>query len=480
MLCSDGILIILRDGVLGSASGRLASASSLVTVGCRNVDDVPADVPASAAVANDDAMDVNSVLHIKKKSNIKSSKDDGDLSSACDSASNSDSDSGNFVVMDSPSTSTSLSTSISLTPFVITNGTDDFLNISMVENSISSSSSTSSSSLSHALTQIPLAIHPVKAAVDNTIQRIYTEDILGQGEERDERERQISHTISYFPTNNSNWPQNVRVNVGRNFPQNNEIEGQSRVKSRDFEEGQNDEISPAIQMLQLGSWLVKITKVELAVDIENTEYVENRGNAENSQIQNSALLLKKSDNRENCKSRIRVLQSVKDIFPGQFHYYLKVPAYCCELVVLSDQTNGGNMQLRGQKVLQSTGASSKDKNTEVVVGSKEGGNGMELESKLESDQIEQQKQKQKQQQQQLYQQQHEVEGWREETSLESPALNGIDLRLKAGLPLLVPIAFKDDVILHSNVNMLQNNGNEYLLFLEYSFVRTNPDCVPSV
>ena len=477
MLCSDGILIILRDGVLGSASGRLASASSLVSVGCRNIDVIPAS--SAVAVADADAKDVNSILYIKRKSDIKNSKDDGDLSSACDSASNSDSDSGNFVVMDSPSTSTTLSTSVPLTPFVITSGIDDFLNISIVEDPISSSSSFSSSSLSHTLTQIPLAIHPlkaVKATVDDNIQEICTEDSRGQGEGKDERERQISHTISSsVPTNNSNWPQNVRVNVGRNFPQNNENEEQSRVQSSDSKEGKNDEISPSVQMLQLGSWLVKITKVELDDYIENTQYVENRGNAENSQIQNSAVLLKKSDNRENCKSRIRVLQSVKEIFPGQFHYYLKVPAYCCELVVLSDQISSGNMQLRGQKIHQSAGASSKDKNTEVVVGSKEeGGNSMELESKLESNQIEQQKQ------QQQYQQQHEVEGRREETILEAPALNGIDLRLKAGLPLLVPIAFKDDMILHSNVNVLGNTGNEFLLFLEYSFVRTSPDCVPSV
>jgi hypothetical protein len=50
--------------------------------------------------------------------------------------------------------------------------------------------------------------------------------------------------------------------------------------------------------------------------------------------------------------------------------------------------------------------------------------------------------------------------------LEAPALSGIDPRLKAGLPLLVPIVANDDIPLDSTSEM------EHSLFrIEYAFIR---------
>jgi hypothetical protein len=50
--------------------------------------------------------------------------------------------------------------------------------------------------------------------------------------------------------------------------------------------------------------------------------------------------------------------------------------------------------------------------------------------------------------------------------LEAPALSGIDPRLKAGLPLLVPVVAKEDIPLDST------SEKEYSLFrIEYTFVR---------
>jgi hypothetical protein len=50
--------------------------------------------------------------------------------------------------------------------------------------------------------------------------------------------------------------------------------------------------------------------------------------------------------------------------------------------------------------------------------------------------------------------------------LEVPALSGIDPRLKAGLPLLVPIVSKEDVPFNSTTE------KEYSLFrIEYTFLR---------
>jgi hypothetical protein len=55
---------------------------------------------------------------------------------------------------------------------------------------------------------------------------------------------------------------------------------------------------------------------------------------------------------------------------------------------------------------------------------------------------------------------------KEEVRLEAPALSGIDPRLKAGLPLLVPIVANDDIPLDSTSEM------EHSLFrIEYAFIR---------
>ena len=64
MLCSDGVLIILRDGVLSSGDRQLASRSSLVSASCRNIDDV-----AAATDANADTDTVQSMAHISIKDN---------------------------------------------------------------------------------------------------------------------------------------------------------------------------------------------------------------------------------------------------------------------------------------------------------------------------------------------------------------------------------------------------------------------------
>ena len=120
MLCSDGVLIILRDGVLGSGDRQLASRSSLVSASCRNIDDV-----AAATDANADTDTVQSMAHISIKDNYGNSKDDGDIPS--------DSDSGSYIVMGLPCASTTLSISTFVSPVVTTSGSDDFVNISIVD-----------------------------------------------------------------------------------------------------------------------------------------------------------------------------------------------------------------------------------------------------------------------------------------------------------------------------------------------------------
>ena len=485
MLCSDGVLIILRDGVLGSGDRQLASRSSLVSASCRNIDDV-----AAAAATDADTDTVQSMAHISMKDNNGNSKDDGDIPSGSDSGSCRDS----YIVMGLPCASTTLSISTSVSPVVTTSGSDDFVNISIVDKDDTSSSS------SLIFSQVSSTTRRIEAKIDDVVKKIDVEDSFGQvqGVGEEEREGNASHSISSssLPLISPNWPLGIRVNVGRNLSQRDEDEKENGVGNQDSKERKFKEIPLIVQTLRLGSWLIRITRLEIADDIENNESIKKRGNTENAEIENeSSALLMTANNRdsneghdsshkskkigENSKTRIRVLQSVKDIFPGQFHYYLKLPAYCSELVVLSDQVSGSDNQSRGQKVQESKAGSSREKeksNGVAVCHEVEKGNNTELKLKLDGDTNEQKKQQQQQEQEHEY----PVGEKREEVILEAPALNGIDPRLKAGLPLFVPIAFKDDIILHSNVNLLGNSENELILCLEYSFVRTGADCIPSM
>ena len=117
MLCSDGVLIILRDGVLGSGDRQLASRSSLVSASCRNIDDVAA---ATDANANTNTDNVQSMAHNSIKDNYGNSKDDGDISSGSDSGSCRDS----YIVMGLPCASTTLSISTFVSLVVTTGETD--------------------------------------------------------------------------------------------------------------------------------------------------------------------------------------------------------------------------------------------------------------------------------------------------------------------------------------------------------------------
>ena len=231
---------------------------------------------------------------------------------------------------------------------------------------------------------------------------------------------------------NQNWPLGLRIllnNLNVKINENNE-NNESRLNNLNVDNMNvdNNENKLIFEVIQIGSW-----KIKISIDI--TEKNKNNNSDQISIDQNLEKVknkLNKNKNEKYEKSKIRILQNVMDLFNGNFSYYLRIPSHVTQLGIYSDGVNRNKLNSNSTKIDTNT-------NTNII------SNGNEI----------------------------------EEILLEAPALSGIDPRLKSGLPLLVPIARKDDLlenelILDLNINENINDNklidDDILLYLEYFYV----------
>ena len=473
MLRADGMLIILRDGVLGRAKNlstnhsinNCSDSSSDPTLPAFTSTSIPTSpfVPNSVLVSNSDSKnDLELAASAVSPARYINMNCDTVSCEAIEYASAAVS----FSTSDCASTSTSTSLPIQITEV----GTDDFVIMSMTEKETSTSASLP---LSLPLTPLHITTTMMEIKINDVAEVIEVKEGLKEGTEMKSSSSPTSASLLNTPC----WPLGFRLNLKAKtlpVPASHRDENKNCKETENYNDEKIDEVSHTTKTIRLSCWEIKI-EFEEREDIEITS--DGRRNISINPLVPTAgnqVDLKSNDENKNknqneiTKSNIRILQSVTDIFPGQFHYYLSLPSYCSELVVLSDKVESSailSKELSGQLKQTTDRVKGKDTNEESE-------NNDKTSITISADQ--EQEQDQDQEQEQLDEELQLQEERREEIILEAPALSGIDMRLKTGLPLLVPIVFKDDMtLLESNEKMLDTGGNRTFLRLEYIFKGAN-------